>query len=154
VTTLYVIEAPPRDAEITASWPRGRRADGESAPSAPVLVCLNPGWGGEGLLEAGIRWATRAGRALSAVYVLAGDRQRRRDVRAADRALLRARACAARENARAGLLVIRAPEIPEGLGAAASATDGEVLLWSGEAELSTTLVTTGVPFREVAWQAP
>ena len=147
--TLVVLDAPSRSATTEAPGALTRPAGAVRADAFPVLVCLNRGWGGERLLRAGIRWARSVGRPLSAVYVLTASRPRRRHIRAANRALRDARAIAERADRGAGLLMICACDVAAGLDAAAAATAGEVLLWSGDHSRSVALAVTGVPYREL-----
>jgi len=147
---LFVLDAPVRTGTVEVERPPDRAAaEDAGADSVPVLICLNDGWGGEDLLSVGLRWAARADRPVSAVYVLTRARPRRRDLRAADRALIRARARAEQEECGAGLMLICACDVPAGLDAATGATGGEVLLWSGEPTLARALEATRVPFVEL-----
>jgi hypothetical protein len=118
----------------------------------PLLVCLNDGWGGEGLLESALRWSARSGEPVTAIHVVQRIPARRRDIRTAERALVHARAMARRAGAAMGELVVLAADVPEGLSIGSLATGGDVVLWTGEVALCFTLEALGVPFREMAWQ--
>lgn len=149
---MSVIDSPPPVRGARRPWPDDASPTDAPPRATPVIVCMNASWGEDGLLETGLRWAAHAGRALVAVYVLTGARPGRREVRAADRAMVHARGCADREGHAARLITVRGADVADGLAVTAAMTGGEVLLWPGRSRLRALLGAARVPFREVTWR--
>jgi hypothetical protein len=119
------------------------------AEAGPVVVCLNDGWGGDGRLDEALRWSHRTGSPLTAVYVTAASS--RRGIRAATRAMDRARARGVATGVPIGEAVVGAPSVADGLLLATRALGGRVGIGVREVEHRAELERVGVPLVEVGW---
>jgi hypothetical protein len=145
VTADSGVRRTPREPRHAALEPTPPLAD-----AGPVVVCLNEGWGGAERLDEALRWSLRTGSPLTAVYVT-DEQSSRRGLRAATRAMDRARTCGVATGVPIGEAVVGAPSVADGLLLATRALGGRVGIGVREVEHRAELERVGVPLVEVGW---
>ena len=139
-------------------WPPARPQEGraEDTPrgaegAGPLILCLNPGWGGRALVKEGLSWTGRTGTPAVFAYVVVRRGRSRLGMRGATRAIRWARDLARRHERTVGETVVLADSVAEGLRLAQAALGGHVGLCVRDRAHHEELRAADVPVLDVAW---